>query len=54
MSAVLGRLEIPADIRNRIEQELSSGSSITVSDISHQLETGTGTDFITVTKEGPV
>ena len=54
LSAVLGRLEIPAEIRSRIEQELSSGSSITVSDISHQLETGTGTDFITVTKEGPV
>ncbi|MFB7145292.1 L,D-transpeptidase family protein [Agrobacterium deltaense] len=54
LSAVLGRLEIPMEIRSRIEQELSSGSSITVSDISHQLETGTGTDFITVTKEGPV
>lgn len=54
LSAVLGRLEIPTEIRSRIEQELSSGSSITVSDISHQLETGTGTDFITVTREGPV
>ena len=54
LSAVLGRLEIPMEIRSRIEQELSSGSSITVSDISHQLETGAGTDFITVTKEGPV
>ncbi len=54
LSAVLSRLEIPAEIRSRIEQELSSGSSITVSDISHQMETGTGTDFITVTKEGPV
>lgn len=54
LSAVLGRLEIPTEIRSRIEQELSSGSSITVSDISHQLETGAGTDFITVTKEGPV
>ncbi len=54
LSAVLSRVDIPADVRNRIEQELSSGSSITVSDISHQLETGTGTDFITITKEGPV
>ncbi|MGG2477906.1 L,D-transpeptidase family protein, partial [Rhizobium sp. BR5] len=54
LSAVLGRLEIPAEIRARIEQELSSGSSITVSDLSHQMETGMGTDFITVTKEGPV
>lgn len=54
LSAVLSRLEIPADIRSRIEQELSTGSSITVSDLSHQMETGTGTDFITVTKEGPV
>lgn len=54
LSAVLSRFDIPADIRSRIEQELSTGSSITVSDISHQMETGTGTDFITVTKEGPV
>ncbi|WP_395775199.1 L,D-transpeptidase family protein [Agrobacterium pusense] len=54
LSAVLSRLDIPQDIRARIEQELSSGSSITVSDLSHQMETGTGTDFITVTKEGPV
>jgi peptidoglycan hydrolase-like protein with peptidoglycan-binding domain len=54
LSAVLDRLEIPAEIRSRIEKELSTGSSITVSDLSHQMETGTGTDFITVTKEGPV
>ena len=54
LSAVLGRLEIPAEIRSRIEKELSTGSSITVSDLSHQMETGVGTDFITVTKEGPV
>ena len=54
LSAVLGRLEIPAEIRYRIEKELSTGSSITVSDLSHQMETGMGTDFITVTKEGPV
>ncbi len=54
LSAVLGRLEIPAEIRSRIEKELSTGSSITVSDLSHQMETGMGTDFITVTKEGPV
>jgi len=54
LSAVLDRLEIPAEIRSRIEKELSTGSSITVSDLSHQMETGVGTDFITVTKEGPV
>ncbi|WCK14144.1 L,D-transpeptidase family protein [Agrobacterium tumefaciens] len=54
LSAVLDRLEIPAEIRSRIEKELSTGSSITVSDLSHQMETGMGTDFITVTKEGPV
>lgn len=53
LSAVLGRLDIPADIRARIEKELSTGSSITVSDLSHQMETGAGTDFITVTREGP-
>ncbi|TQN60870.1 L,D-transpeptidase family protein [Agrobacterium tumefaciens] len=54
LSAVLSRLEIPTEIRSRIEQELTSGSSITVSDLSHQMETGAGTDFITVTREGPV
>ncbi|MQB02705.1 hypothetical protein DXT91_00790 [Agrobacterium tumefaciens] len=54
LSAALGRLEIPAEIRSRIDKELSTGSSITVSDLSHQMETGMGTDFITVTKEGPV
>ncbi len=54
LSAVLDRLEIPAEIRSRIDKELSTGSSITISDLSHQMETGMGTDFITVTKEGPV
>ncbi|MDS7596825.1 L,D-transpeptidase family protein [Agrobacterium tumefaciens] len=54
LSAVLSRIDIPAHIRKRIEEELSTGSSITVSDFSHEMETGQGTDFITVTKEGPV
>ncbi|MFK0383181.1 L,D-transpeptidase family protein [Agrobacterium sp. NPDC090273] len=54
LSAVLDRIDIPGDIRERIEEELSTGSSITVSDLSHAMETGQGTDFITVTKEGPV
>ncbi|WP_320201931.1 L,D-transpeptidase family protein [Agrobacterium sp. rho-13.3] len=51
LSAVLDRIDIPADIRTRLESELSTGSSITVSDLSHGLETGQGTDFITITRD---
>lgn len=51
LSAVLDRIEIPADVRERLEEQLSVGSSITVSDLSHGLETGQGTDFVTVTRD---
>lgn len=53
LSAVLDRLDIPEGIRDRLESELTTGSSITVSDLSHGLETGEGTDFVTITKDGP-
>nr|MDH4442180.1 hypothetical protein [Rhizobium sp.] len=45
----LSRLDIPADIRAKIETMLSEGSSITISDSGIGPETGDGTDFITVT-----
>lgn len=51
LSAVLDRIDIPKDVRERLEEELSVGSSITVSDLSHELETGQGTDFITITRD---
>lgn len=54
LSAVLDRIEIPADVREKLEEQLSVGSSITVSDLSHGLETGQGTDFVTVTRERPI
>ncbi|MGV1917121.1 L,D-transpeptidase family protein [Rhizobium sp. 22-785-1] len=51
LTAALDRIDIPADIRERLEEQLSVGSSITVSDLSHGLETGQGTDFVTVTRD---
>lgn len=48
---VLDRIDIPADIRGRLEEQLAVGSSITVSDLSHGLETGQGTDFVTITRD---
>ncbi len=54
LNAVLDRLEIPDVIRDKLEAELAVGSSITVADLSHGLETGQGTDFITVTRDRPM
>lgn len=51
LSAVLDRIEIPTDVRRQLEAALTTGSSITVSDLSHGLETGDGTDFITITRD---
>lgn len=48
---VLDRIDIPADVRGRLEEQLAVGSSITVSDLSHGLETGQGTDFVTITRD---
>lgn len=49
-SQALDRIDIPADLRERIERLLSKGSSITISDNGISPETGQGTDFITLTK----
>ncbi|KQR35335.1 hypothetical protein ASF91_02470 [Rhizobium sp. Leaf155] len=51
LRAVLDRIDIPADVRGRLEEQLAVGSSITVSDLSHGLETGQGTDFVTITRD---
>jgi peptidoglycan hydrolase-like protein with peptidoglycan-binding domain len=48
--AALARLDIPDDVRARIETMLSEGSSITISDGGVGPETGDGTDFITLTR----
>ncbi|KQW30861.1 hypothetical protein ASE36_00730 [Rhizobium sp. Root274] len=48
--AALARLDIPDEVRAKIETMLSEGSSITISDSGIGPETGDGTDFITVTR----
>lgn len=49
----LARLTIPADIRKRVEGLLAEGSSLSIADMESGLETGDGTDFITVTRSPP-
>ena len=51
-SDVINRIQIPDDIRLRLETLLADGSSMTITDYSHQQETGENTDFITITKPG--
>jgi len=48
----LARITIPDDVRHRIEDALSAGSSLTISDNGIGAETGENTDFITITKKG--
>ncbi len=48
----LNRITIPDDIRHRIEDLLTAGSSLTVSDTGVGPETGNETDFITITNNG--
>lgn len=47
------RIEISADLRDRIETMLTSGSSITINDQGIGQDTGDGTDFITITRSSP-
>lgn len=51
-AAAINRIQIPDDIRVRLETLLADGSSLTITDYSHVLETGENTDFITITKPG--
>ena len=48
----LDRVTIPDDVRHKIEDMLTSGSSLTISDTGVGPETGQGTDFITITRPG--
>jgi len=47
------RISIPAEMREKIETMLGNGSSVTITDIASDGETGEGTDFITTTNEPP-
>lgn len=46
----LDRIRMPDETRQRIEELLAEGSSLTVSDMGLGQETGAGTDFVTVTR----
>lgn len=49
--STLQRITVPEDVRERIEELLVAGSSLTITDTGTAAETGKGTDFITVTRE---
>jgi hypothetical protein len=46
----LDRITVPDETRQRIEELLAEGSSLTISDMGLGQETGDGTDFVTVTR----
>jgi hypothetical protein len=46
----LARITVPDETRQRIEELLAEGSSLTISDMGLGQETGDGTDFVTVTR----
>jgi hypothetical protein len=46
----MGRITIPDDARQRINELLTEGSSLTISDMGLGQETGDGTDFVTITR----
>ena len=50
LQQTLNRLTVPEDIRRRIAGLLADGSSLSISDTDTGLETGEGTDFITITR----
>ena len=54
LAKVLGRIDIPADMRIRISAMLSDGASLSISDTGLGPETGNGTDFITITRKAPL
>lgn len=47
----LDRIIVPEETRRKIDDLLSAGSSLTISDIGLGPETGKGTDFITLTRD---
>ena len=52
-AATLDRIVIPTDIRERIEMQMVTGTSVTINDEGVSSETGENTDFITLTHETP-
>ncbi|MDB5550388.1 MAG: L,D-transpeptidase catalytic domain protein [Rhizobium sp.] len=51
--AAFKRVTVPSELRAKIETMLGNGSSLTITDIGTESETGDGTDFITITKPTP-
>lgn len=49
-AAALDRIEIPADIREKISTLMADGTSLTITDQGLGPETGKGTDFVTLTR----
>ena len=47
----LDRISMAEDTRRKIDDLLSPGSSLTISDTGLGSETGKGTDFITLTRD---
>jgi len=48
--SVLNRVKLPENVRRDIEQMLTPGSSLIVTDRSYRRNTGLGTDFVVVTR----
>lgn len=51
LERTLSRITVPEDVRERLAGLLANGSSLSITDTESGLETGKGTDFITVTRE---
>ncbi|MDE3810792.1 L,D-transpeptidase family protein [Sinorhizobium meliloti] len=51
LERTLSRITVPKDVRERLAGFLANGSSLSITDTESGLETGEGTDFITVTRE---
>ena len=49
-TSALDRIDIPPEVRERIENAMVAGSSLTITDNNLSPETGIGTDFVTVTR----
>ena len=49
-TAALERINIPAETLARINELVTPGASLIVSDLAQSLETGAGTDFIVLTR----
>lgn len=50
LERTLSRIAVSEDVRERIAPLLANGSSLSISDVDAGLETGDGTDFITITR----